>query len=51
MEISSSIRQVEGFTGPSVELDHNAAPDIKYDFLPIEYFKEIFTESLFTFLV
>jgi hypothetical protein len=48
---SSSIRQVQGFTGPSVGLDRNAAPDIKDDSFPIEYSKVIFTEFVVTLLV
>jgi hypothetical protein len=51
MESSSSITQVPGCTGPSVGLDHKAAPDIKNDSSPIEYSKVIFTEFVVTLLV
>jgi hypothetical protein len=51
VESRSSIRQVQGFTGPSVGLDHNAAPDIKDDSSPIEYSSLFLTEFLVTLLV
>jgi hypothetical protein len=48
---SSSIRQVQGFTGPGVGLDHNTALDMKDDSSPIECSKHIFTEFVVTLLV
>jgi hypothetical protein len=39
MESRSSIRQVQGFTGHSVRLDHNVTPDIKDHFSRTEYSK------------
>jgi hypothetical protein len=51
MESRSSIRQVQGFTGPSVGLCCNAASDIKDDSSPIEYYKLYLTEFLVTLLV
>jgi hypothetical protein len=51
MEIRSGIRQVQVFTGASVWLDRNAAPDVKDDSSPIEYSKVIFTEFVVTLLV
>jgi hypothetical protein len=51
VEKRSSIRQLQGFTGLSVGMDHNAAPDMKDDFSPTEYPKFIFTELVVTLLV
>jgi hypothetical protein len=51
MESRSSIRQVQGFIWPIVELAHNAAPDIKDDSSPIECSKLFLTEFLVTLLV
>jgi hypothetical protein len=51
MESRSSIRQVQGFAGPSAGLDRNAAPEIKDDSSPIEYSKLFFTEFVVTLLV
>jgi hypothetical protein len=42
---------VPAFTGPSVGWDHNAAPNIKYDSSPIQYFKLFFTVFVVTLLV
>jgi hypothetical protein len=51
MESRSSSRQVPAFTGPSVRLDNNAAPNIKDDSSLLEYFKLFFTEFVVTLLV
>jgi hypothetical protein len=51
VESRSSIRKVQGFTGPSVGLNPNAAPDIKDDCSTIEYSKVIFTDFVVTLLV
>jgi hypothetical protein len=51
VESRSSIRQVQGFTGPSVGLCCNAAPDIKDDSSPIEHSKLYLTEFMVTLLV
>jgi hypothetical protein len=51
VENRSDIRQVQGFTGPFVGLNPNAAPDIKDDSFRTEYSKVIFTEFVATLLV
>jgi hypothetical protein len=51
VESRSSIKQEQGFSGPWVVLNPNAAPDIKDDYSPIEYPKVIFTEFVVTLLV
>jgi hypothetical protein len=51
VESRSSIRQVQGFTGPSVGFARNAAPDIMDDSSSTEYFKLFLTEFLVTLLV
>jgi hypothetical protein len=48
---SISIRHVPVFTGPSVELGRNAAPNFKDDSSPFEYSKLVFTEFVVTLLV